>query len=218
MREYLIYTSAGEDANVKVWASSKSRNYDIWVTNYTDQPGLNKEYADYYNEHVGTKIPNLYDVFLNHPDILRQYKAIMVADDDVLISPRWLSRLFKLSVDYDLWMLQPAFSHFGKISHPLTARRLNSELRFVNFVEITCPIFPMDKLMDFLSVYSLDMPSIAGIDYRLPYFYGIERENKYAISDSWYCINPREQFKPHHKHAIDRASSQASRKNMIATT
>ncbi len=62
------------------------------------------------------------------------------------------------------------------------------------------------------------MPSIAGIDYRLPYFYGIERENKYAISDSWYCINPREQFKPHHKHAIDRASSQASRKNMIATT
>lgn len=56
MREYLIYTSAGEDANVKVWASSKTRNYDIWVTNYTDQPGLNSEYADFYNEHGGSKI------------------------------------------------------------------------------------------------------------------------------------------------------------------
>ena len=218
MREYLIYTSAGEDANVKVWASSKSRNYDIWVTNYTDQPDLNKEYADYYNEHIGTKITNLYDVFLNHPDILRQYKAIMVADDDVLISPRWLSRLFKLSVEYDLWMLQPAFSRFGKISHPLTARRLSSDLRFVNFVEITCPIFPTHKLVDFLSVYSLDMPSPTGLDYWLPYFFGIEKENKYAISDRWYCINPREQFKPHHKRAIDRASSQDSRKTMIATT
>jgi len=133
LREYLIYTSAGEDANVKVWASSKSRNYDIWVTNYTDQPGLNKEYADYYNEHVGTKIPNLYDVFLNHPDILRQYKAIMVADDDVLISPRWLSRLFKLSVDYDLWMLQPAFSRFGKISPPPDGQKTQQRTSFCKF-------------------------------------------------------------------------------------
>lgn len=62
------------------------------------------------------------------------------------------------------------------------------------------------------------MPSIAGIDYWLPYFFGIERENKYAISDSWYCINPREQFKRHHKHVIDSVSSPDCRNAMIATT
>ncbi len=218
MREYLIYTSAGEDANVKVWASSKTRNYDIWVTNYTDQPGLNSEYADFYNEHAGTKIPNLYEVFLTHKDHLQQYKAIMVADDDVLISPRWLSHLFKLSTERDLWMLQPAFSRFGRISHPLTARKLNSELRFVNFVEITCPIFRTEKLLEFLSIYTTDMPTIVGIDYWLPYFFGIENEDKYAISDRFYCINPRDQFKRHHTHVIDKISSPDTRTTMIATT
>ena len=218
MRDYLIYTSAGEAANVKHWASSDSRNYDIWITNYSELPNLNRQYADHYNKCKGSKIPNLSAVVKQHEDIFRKYKAVMVADDDVIISPRPLSALFRVLEQQDLWMLQPAFSGFGKVSHKITQRRLKTSLRYVNFVEITCPIFPTEKLLEFLNVYTPEMATIVGIDYWLPYFFGIDQERKYAISDKYYCINPREQFKRVTSRAIDSVSSANERKSAVAVT
>ena len=218
MRDYLIYTSAGEAANVKHWASSDSRNYDIWITNYSEIPNLNRQYADYYDERKGSKIPNLYDVFMQHEDLLRQYKAVMVADDDITISPQSLSALFRILVDQDLWMLQPAFSRFGKVSHKITQRRLKTSHRYVNFIEITCPMFPIGKLLEFLKVYSTEIPTITGIDYWLPYFFGINQEHRYAISVKFYYINPREQFKRVSSRAIDLVSNAKERKSAVAIT
>ena len=86
---------------------------NIWITNYTDTSALNKEYCDYYNERKGSKFQNLKAVFEEHRDQLSRYKAIMVADDDILISPKSLSALFNILVDKNIWILQPAFSSFG---------------------------------------------------------------------------------------------------------
>jgi len=215
MRKYLIYTSAGSSANVRFWVSKKDRDYDVWITNYSGIPGLNREYADFYNEQKGTKIPNLHRVYLDNSDFFKSYKAIMVMDDDVIISPKSLNQLFNLLEINDLWMLQPAFSRFGKISHPITRRRLTTRLRYVNFVEITCPIIRTDKLLEFLDVYTPSLPTIVGIDYWLPYFWGINRTDKYAISDQFYCINPRDQFRKDHKREIDKVSNSKDRAAMV---
>lgn len=215
MRKYLIYTSAGTSANVRYWVSRNERDYDIWITNYSGIPGLNREYADFYNEQKGTKIPNLYQVYLDNPDFFNNYKAIMAMDDDVIISPKSLNKLFQLLEKNDLWMLQPAFYRFGKVSHPITRRRLTTNLRYVNFVEITCPIIRTDKLLEFLDTYTPSLPTIVGIDYWLPYFWGINHTDKYAISDQYYCINPRDQFKDDHRHVIDKVSSSKDRAAMI---
>jgi hypothetical protein len=165
MRDYLIYTSADSAANVKQWYSSTKRIYDIWVTNYTDTTSLNREYSDFYNEHKGSKFQNLKYVFREHRDFLSKYKAIMVADDDIIISPNSLNALFKILEDNDLWMLQPAFSRFGKISHAIPRRNLFSSLRYTNFVEVCCPLFKTDKLFDFLSAHDPEESTDYGLDW-----------------------------------------------------
>ena len=214
MRDYLIYTSAGHAANLNQWYSSFKRNYDIWVTNYTDTSSLNKEYSDYYNEHKGSKFQNLKTVCEKHRAHLSNYKAIMVADDDIVISPDSLSALFNTLTDHSLWVLQPAFFRFGKISHSITRRRLTTRLRYTNFVEVTCPIFRTDKLLEFLSVYNPELSTCYGIDWWYLNHLGIDRQDVYAISDEYYCINPRDYFKPGRRREIDSLNSHEQRVSM----
>lgn len=203
MRNFLIYTSAGRNANIKQWASSAKRNYDIWVTSYADIPLLNKEYADFYNEHKGSKYQNLHAVYLEHEDHLAKYHAIMALDDDIIISPKRLNLLFESFNKCDLWLLQPAFSRLGKISHDITRRRLGSNLRFTNYVENNCPIFKTNKLLDFLRIYDPKISTAMGLDYWFPYIFGIDEQSKYAISDKYYCINPMDWVKIGGKREFD---------------
>lgn len=211
MRDYLIYTSAGHAANVNQWYSSSNRNYDIWVTNYTDTKSLNKEYSDYYNEHKGSKFQNLKNVLEKHRDQMSRYKAVMVADDDIVITPNSLSALFKTLTDNNIWVLQPAFSRYGKVSHSITRRKLTSRIRYTNFVEVTCPIFRTDKLLEFLSVYKPELSTCYGIDWWYLNYLGIDRQDVFAISDKYYCINPRDCFKPGRRREIDSLNSHEQR-------
>lgn len=217
MRDYLIYTSAGHAANVRQWYKAANRNYDIWVTNYTITPGLNKDYSDIYNEHKGSKFQNLKVVFEEHRELLSRYKAIMVADDDIIISPDALTALFKTLTENDMWLLQPAFSRFGKVSHVITERRLSSSLRYVNFVEVTCPIFRTDKLFDFLSVYRPEFSTCYGIDWWYLHQLGTEVRDRYAVSDKHYCINPYDLFKAGRRREIDTLNSHEQRVSMWQT-
>ena len=214
MRDYLIYTSAGGASNVKQWYASNNRKYDIWVTNYSDTGLLNKEYSDYYNESKGSKFQNLKAVFMENRELLSHYKAIMVLDDDIIISPHSLDKLFCTLISNNLWVLQPAFSRFGKISHNITKRQLLSSLRNTNFVEVGCPIFRTDKLFDFLTVYKPEMSSCYGLDYWFLHHLGLNRKNRYAVSDKYYCINPYDIFKSCGRREIDSLNSHQERELM----
>lgn len=217
VRDFLIYTSAGHASNVRQWWLSTDRNYDIWVTNYTDTPALNSEYCEYYNERKGSKFQNLKAVFETHRSRLAGYKGIMVADDDIIMPPRALSALLGLLEEHDLWVLQPAFSRFGKISHKITARRLRTALRYTNFVEVTCPVFRTDKLMDFLAAYRPELSTCYGIDWWFMAHLGADQQQRYAISDRYYCINPRDCFKAGRRREIDRLGTHEQRVAMWRT-
>jgi len=214
LKDFLIFTSAGDSANIKQWFVSERKNYDIWVTNYSSTSLLNKEFSDHYNERKGSKFQNLKHIFETERELLSHYKAIMVLDDDIIISPQSLSRLFTTLVEFDLWMLHPAFSKFGRISHQITARQLSTKLRYTNYIEVGCPIFRTDKLFDFLSVYESSMSSCYGLDYWFSHHFGLNVEDKYAISDRDYCINPYEQFKSSNGREINSLNSPAEREGM----
>lgn len=193
MRDFLVYTSAGLNSNVHRWASEK-RTYDIWVTNYSDVPGNLREYADHYNESKGAKFPNFKCVVNEHASLLSQYKAIMVADDDIVISPKKLDNLFCLLEEKNLWIVAPAFSRFGKISHKGTERMLSSRYRYTNFAEVTCPIIRTDKLLDFMQVYDGEI-TCYGVDWWYLNHFGKNVRDKIVISDDSYCVNPRDFLK-----------------------
>lgn len=217
MKDYLVYTSAGHASSVKQWWSSVDRNYDIWVTNYTDTRDLNREYCEFYNERKGSKFQNLKAVYETHRSQLAAYKGIMVADDDIVISPHALSALFSLLTAHDLWILQPAFSRFGKISHKITRRRLSPALRYTNFVEVTCPVFSTDRLLDFLAVYRPELSTCYGIDWWFLNHLGAGQQARYAISDRYYCTNPRDCFKPGRRREIDQLATHEQRVEMWRT-
>jgi hypothetical protein len=192
-REYLVFTSAGDHSNLAVWLDGR-RNFDLWITYYGQDKGRFKEIADFYNCRRGAKFPNFYHVYQNWRDILDHYQAIMVMDDDIIIDATAISRLFELRDQFDLWLLQPAFDSNGKISHPITKAKPGLLLRYVNFVEVTCPLFKKEKLDRFMSVYD---PALVGwgIDWWFLHELGPDLAGKVAIIDEVICINPHDSTK-----------------------
>lgn len=203
MRKFLIFTSAGDHNNVRRWLSSTDRSYDVWVTNYSDTQDQLKDVADYYNQRKGAKFPNFKYLVENHREQLEKYDAIMVADDDIIISPKKLNRLFAQLVSQDLWVITPAYSRFGKITHDTTERKLTTRYRYTNFAEVTCPIFKTEKLFEFMDVYNGDLPCY-GVDWWYLNVFDDQSENKIVISDENWCINPRDLHKSTEVREIDK--------------
>jgi hypothetical protein len=211
MREFLVYTSAGENANVSMWAKQVDRTYDIWITNYSSKSELNKEFADYYNERKGAKFPNFKWILQQHIEHLSAYKAIMIADDDIIISYAEIDALFQLLIEKKACIVVPAFSRFGKISHDTTAREWRSDFRVTNFAEVTCPIIRIDLLLDFMAIYDENSVQCHGVDWWYLNHWGDRVKNKILISDSHYCINPRDLFKQGGQREIDKHYSEDQR-------
>jgi len=198
LSKYLVYTSAGDHSNLYNWlavsgAPKVRKSFDLWVTYYGDQENKYKKIADFYNMRKGGKLPNLYYLYQQHKDILDNYDAIFVLDDDILIDCNQINRLFEIREQFDLWLLQPAFHPAGKISHPITKVAPSSFLRYTNFVEVACPLFRKDKLDKFMEVYD---PVLVGwgADLWFSHLLG-EKPGKIAIVDAISCINPHDSTK-----------------------
>jgi hypothetical protein len=195
--KYLVFTSAGDNSNLHLWLRGK-RNFDLWVSYYGKKKNRYKNQSDYYISKKGGKFPNLFYVYQHWKDILDRYQAIFVMDDDIIIKGSGISRLFEIREEYDLWILQPAFSPKGKISHPITKVNPLTFMRYTNFVEVGCPLFRKDKLDEFMNVYD---PVLVGwgIDWWFLDLWASDIERKVAIIDEISCINPPDSMKGDHR-------------------
>ena len=192
-QKYLVFTSAGDNNNVHKWLEGY-REFDVWVCYYGNTVFEHKEQVDFYMNNKGGKFPNLQHIYLHHEKKLKNYQAVFILDDDVIINSADINRLFRIREQYDLWLLQPAFDPRGKISHPITERKAFSFMRYTNFVEMTCPLLRKDKLDEFMEIFE---PTLVG--YGTDYWYldslGPNLEGKVAIVDDVACINPRDSTK-----------------------
>ena len=190
----LVFTSAGDNANLENWLLSGNKNFDLWITYYGDRNDPYREFADYYNVRKGGKYPNLHYVYRNWKGILDHYEAIMVMDDDIIINASGISRLFEIRKEFGLWLLQPSFSPAGRISHPITAVHPLKMFRYTNFVEMNCPLFQKNKLDDFMHIYD-PVLAVYGVDWWYLEEMGPVLTGKVAIVDEVYCINPHTRTK-----------------------
>lgn len=209
-RRFLVFTSAGDRNAVARWLGP-GRDFNLWVAYYDGtRPTPLEHAADYFLRRAGSKFQNLHYCFQRWPDLLERYEAIMVMDDDIRISPEKLDRLFALREQHDLWALQPAFSPWGKVSHRVTRVRRDCELRFVSFIELACPLFRTDKLLDFLRVYD---PILVGwgCDWWFMHTLGPDLRDRVAVIDNVACINPWDWWKRGGYREIDRLESRQQR-------
>lgn len=185
---HLVFTSAGDKANLHNWTKA-GRNFDLWINYYGSDKPKYKSIGDYYTEKAVGKFPALHYAYQNWSSILARYKAILVLDDDIIISGSSICRLFKIREELDLWLIQPAFSPLGKVSHSITRANPFNSLRYVNFVELTCPLFRKDRLDDFMDVYNPELVGW-GIDWWFLDTLPQDLQGRVAIVDEIPCINP----------------------------
>ena len=192
-RRNLVFTSAGDISNVRRWLKGP-RNFDVWISYYGEAPGRYSEIADFYNVRRDSKFGNLKFVYDTWPELLAPYEAVLVSDDDLVISGTQMSRLFEIREEMDLWLLQAAFSPLGKISWDITRAQRDCRLRFTNFVEMTSPLFRKDKLDAFIRVFDPVLTGI-GTDWWFMESLGEDIEGKVAIIDEIVCTNPSDRSK-----------------------
>ena len=189
---FLVYTSAGDRSAVSQWRSQPG-NFELFITYYGDVPGALRGLADFYNERKGVKFPNLQHAYRTWPQLFAGYRAVLVMDDDVLISPRSIDRLFSIREEFDYAVLQPAYTPWGKVSHNITRVRRDCLKRHTNFVEMTCPLFEQTFLARFMKEYEPEVESF-GIDWWFLHTLS-DLEGRVAIIDEITCTNPHDYFK-----------------------
>ena len=206
--KHLVFSSVGDNHALKHWTRHE-KNFDLWVAHYGNKKLSECLDIDFVIDITGAKFPNFKYFCTYYRDILQQYDSIALLDDDLIISSSEINALFAIRGAYDLWILQPAFSLSGKISHLITQAQKNTLLRCTNFVELTCPFFKTDKLLSFMEIYD---PVLVGFGIDWWYLHHLHApKDKIAIIDAITCINPFDTQKPEGRE-IDRLQSLQHRK------
>jgi len=186
----LLFTSAGDKTEFFNNWVDPNQEYDIYVCYYgnkTDKPY--EKYCKYYLERKGSKFQNFYYVWCNDP-IVKTYENYFIVDDDIIIKSNEINELYKILMDYNLYILQPSFKKGSKISHPITLQQSNNLLRYTNFIEVTAMMFPFEALQKCMDIYD---PILVGwgIDYLFLWKLNHNLKNKFSIIDKISCINPK---------------------------
>jgi hypothetical protein len=210
---WLVFTSAGRNSNVRRWLGP-GRLFDLWVVYYRDGD-IPEELlsADYLSRRKGSKFQNLHAAFEHHESVLARYEAILVIDDDIVISPEALNDLFRFRASHDLWIAHAAFNPIGKVSHPITAVNPATSYRLTNFVEVTAPLFRADKLFEFMGRYD---PRLVGwgVDWLFLHELGPDLKGHVAICDEIVCLNPHDRAKTGGRREIDQLQNTDDRRAM----
>ena len=187
----LVIGIVGNESLHKKWISkTENCNYDLFLVYYGDKDFKKKQYkkeSKYYEEKQGTKFNIVYELYLENKEIINKYKYIFVPDDDLLITPTEINRLFDISKKYNLFLSQPAI--IGYYSVPITLAHPSSLLRYTNFVEIMCPCFEIETFKKLHESFNYNK-SCWGIDILWDIELGRPKD-KIAIIDDTVAIHTR---------------------------
>lgn len=214
-RRRLLFASVGDRGCPDQWVSP-DRTFDVWIAYYGREPGRYRDIADRYIECRDSKFPNLARVRELWRDDFNRYDAVFVPDDDVVIGPREIERIFDIRDELDAWVLHPAFDLRGKISYTITAWHPWCRYRYVDTVDMTAPLFRRDKLEAFLEVFD---PRLKGWGTDLWFLEVIGDESlrrRIVLCDEVTCLNPHDWEKPGDFREIDGFQSRETRRRRWA--
>ena len=191
MNKNVLFVSAGD--KTIFYENWLERIYDVIICYYGYKKNrIYEKYADYYFERKGSKMQNFYYLW-NNDDILHKYENYFIIDDDI-IKTNEINELFGYMNEFNLWILQPSFSEESKKSHRITEQIVGNNFRYVNFIEITAPIFSKYAVTKCMEIYD-DKLIGYGVDYLFLIHLGIEHKDKYMIVHKISCINPHSRIR-----------------------
>lgn len=209
MRDYLLFTSAGDKFNKfnkepYSWNSTDNANFDTFVVFYGDNKELSKSIkseATYFLENKAAKFQNLVYAYQKHPDVFSKYKYVFVIDNDIEVSTVEINFLFNFAnyLNYDI--IQPSLRNIQRCrkDHWLMIQTPGVFFSDVNFIEVNLPLFNNQYLIQFveylinlkeplLSGYGMDHVYLDFFKYKLK-----DNSKKFGIVHGIGVVNPLEE-------------------------
>ncbi len=166
----LVFGSVGDHTDaVESWfgPNGHRRGYEVAIVYYGKDPSgpwadRLRWSADHFAVHAGGKFQNLLWWIERNPHVLSGLDYVVVADDDISMTPETIGRMVRTARAYDLPVASASHAWGGRISAwPHMMARGNGKrasepaggVQLCNFVEMTCPLFEADALQRFLGSF-----------------------------------------------------------------
>lgn len=173
-RRFLVILRANQQSLHNDWTKNipeMDRSWDFCISWYgRDAPPANTpcEYLSHQAE--DRKFAALYALLTTYPE-LRDYDGFWLPDDDILTSWRDINLMFEIFQTYQLDLAQPSLVPKCFVNHEVTRQIPASFLRFVDFIEVMCPLFSQAALIACLPTFNSAI-SGWGLDFVWPQLLG----------------------------------------------
>lgn len=164
---FLIVTRVGPKSLHGVWIKeAAAAGIDVVLSQYSDSPSgdipVNFSPGVTTELRPGRKVAGYAEFLSQRQDLWQSYDYICLLDEDIATDAATLARAFELCVRNDLLLAQPALTHDSHFTYAACLAQPAFALRYVNFVEMMCPIFRKDALAQVLPLFEQGLES--GID------------------------------------------------------
>jgi len=174
-RPYLTFVRAGgASLHGRLIGEDPQRNWDCCVSWYV--PPRSEQLAEFYSRGGFNKLDGFVEFARARPEV-REYRYLLLLDDDVYLRPGEISRFFALCERYQTYLSQPALRWFTHTTINALVRNPVCVLRRVSFVEVMAPCFSQAALAELLptfgmtrSTWGTDVAWAATLDGRHPIY------------------------------------------------
>ncbi|MEL6640104.1 MAG: hypothetical protein AAFP98_02125 [Pseudomonadota bacterium] len=159
---FLIVTRVGRQSLHSAWIDGVADlGIDTVLSAYQDisdhtRTGVTVE------QRPGRKVEGYASFLRDRRDMWTQYDYICLLDEDLAASSDTFATAFDLAQRHRLLLSQPALTHDSYFTYAACVRQPVWDLRYVNFVEMMCPIFRVDALEQVTPLFEEGLES--GID------------------------------------------------------
>jgi hypothetical protein len=159
--EFLLVTRIGKKSLHRFWLQP-DRNFDVFFSAFDKDVEVICGDGVFFEHRPGPKVAGYGDFLADHRELWQSYKYICLLDEDLETSTYDLNGTFTKSAELNLKISQPSLVWKSYLGHACTLRQPWFEARFVNFIEMMCPVFRTDCLSRVEELFNLGLES--GID------------------------------------------------------
>ena len=152
-RPYLVFVRSGAASlHGRLIAEDPQRNWDCCVSWYITPPP--EQLAEYYSHGGFNKLDGFLE-FWRECSAARDYRYLLLLDDDVYLRPGDVSRFFSLCEQYATYLAQPSLRWFTHTTINALVRNPVCVLRQVSFVEVMAPCFSQAAIVELLPTFGM---------------------------------------------------------------
>jgi hypothetical protein len=163
----LIVVRAGDGSLHREWIAGPARDFDLFISYYGKSAGRWRTDGDFYEARPGPKWPCLADLLREHADLIAEYDAIWLPDDDLSVDSATLNRMFAFFCAHRLDLAQPALTPNSYHTWNTLLQEPGCHLRYTRFVEVMAPLFSRAALRVCAPTFA-ESPSGWGLDWVWP--------------------------------------------------